>query len=487
MMSGWRRRWGVWLDVAPARILATCLFFATTLVFLVTQVNVIGGDSPPTVFLPVTLLRWGTFRLDPLIGEVPVLFDLSRNPHYLIHVGGHYYSKFSPLTSLLVLPLYGLYFAFGGAQDNYVGILVISRVAATLICATNVVLLFHVLRRLIPQRQAWWLALVYAFGTFTWAVATNALATQATAELFFLLALGCLLDVSTTVDSGKPAPSFTMILTGFYLALAFAARAQVAPVAAILFLGLILLGSWRAGMRGALGGLPVACLWGLYNTRVFGAPWSTGYGLEAHTGWTTPLSEGLIGILFSPAHGLLMYSPTLLLAFGGAWAAWHRGKVFHGGPKLRELLRLISIASLIYLLMMSRWWAWHGGNAYNQRMLQEIHPLLLILVAYGWQVFEGQWTYRISLLLSSVWSVFMNLARITFYDRHLHFVEHYQPELVWALADCEVVMYVRWHGLSVFLRELAVTVGRVGAILGLVTLLSAFKIWLVMNESDACQ
>lgn len=486
MILGWRRRWGVWLDVAPARILATYLFFATTLVFLITQVNVIGGDSPPTVFLPVTLLRWGTFRLDPLIGEVPVLFDLSRNPHYLIYVDGHYYSKFSPLTSLLVLPLYGLYFAFGGGQDNYVGILFISRVAATLICATNVVLLFHVLRRLISQRRAWWLALVYAFGTFTWAFATNTLATQATAEFFFLLALGCLLDVSSAVDSGKPAPCFAMILTGFYLALAFAARAQVAPVAAILFLGLVLLGSWRAGVWGALGGLPVAGLWGLYNTRVFGAPWSTGYGLEAQAGWTTPLFEGLTGILFSPAHGLLMYSPILLFAFGGAWAVWHRGKVFHSGPKLCQLLRLISIAALVFLLMMSRWWAWHGGNAYNQRMLQEIHPLLMILVAYAWRVFEGEWIYRISLLLSSIWSVFMNLVRVTFYGRHLHLVETHQPELVWSLADCEFMLYVRWHGPSVFLRELAITAGRVGAILGLVTLLFVFRMWLVMNKSNAC-
>ena len=72
------------LDAASPRVLGVYLFFTTVLIFLLTQVNVIGGDSPPTVYLPVTLLRWGTFRLDPLIGKVPNLFDVEQyNYHYL--------------------------------------------------------------------------------------------------------------------------------------------------------------------------------------------------------------------------------------------------------------------------------------------------------------------------------------------------------------------------------------------------------------------
>lgn len=471
MILRWWRRWEMLLDAAPSHVLWTYLFFVTTLVFLLTQVNVIGGDSPPTVFLPVTLLRWGTFRLDPLIGEMPLLFDVWRNPHYLIYANGHYYSKFSPLTAILVLPLYGLYLGLGGKPDNYVVYLGLSRVAATLISATNVVLLFGVLRRLLPRRRALLLSLVYAFGTFTWAFATNTLATQATAELFFLLALGKLLDLGKSADAGDAVAPLRAASVGFCLALAFAARAQVLPVVVLLYLGVVLIGSWRAGAWAALGGLPVGVLWGLYNTLAFGAPWQTGYGLEVQAGWTTPLFEGLTAMLLSPAHGLLMYSPVLLLAFVGAWAVWRKRGFASEQPNVRRLLRLLAIACLVFLLMMSRWWAWHGGNAYNQRMLQEIHPLLMVLVGCAWQSLGGQRAFRAGLALTSFWPVVMNLARVTFYDRHLDFVERFKPEVVWSWANCELAMYVRWHGLAAFVGELALSALRVGLVVTAMTAL----------------
>ena len=69
--------WRGMLDTAPPRILGVYLFCTTVLVFLFTQVNVTGGDSPPTVYLPVTLLWWGTLRLDPMISEMPDLFDVN--------------------------------------------------------------------------------------------------------------------------------------------------------------------------------------------------------------------------------------------------------------------------------------------------------------------------------------------------------------------------------------------------------------------------
>jgi len=451
------------LDAASPRVLGVYLFFTTVLIFLLTQVNVIGGDSPPTVYLPVTLLRWGTFRLDPLIGKVPNLFDVEQyNYHYLIYANGHYYSKFSPLTAVVVLPLYVLYLGLGGKPDNYGAYLGLSRVAATLICATNVILLFGVLRRLLPQRRAWLLSLVYAFGTFTWAFATNTLATQATAELFFLLALGKLFDLGKSKDAGSVVVPFQTALAGLFLALAVAARTQVLPVALLLYLGVVWIGRWQAGVWAALGGLPVGVLWGLYNTLAFGAPWRTGYGSEANIGWITPLFEGLTGILFSPAHGLLMYSPVLLLAFAGAWVVWRNHGLSTEGPNVNRLLRLISLACLLFLLMMSRWWAWYGGNAYNQRMLQEIHPLIIILVGCAWQVLGEQHAFRIILLLSAAWSVFMNVVRVTFYELHLEFVEFYKPELVWAWANCELAMYLRWHGLAGFAKALALTVTKIG-------------------------
>ncbi len=45
-------------------------------------------------------------RLDPFINQNP--FDLTRQPDDVVESMGHYYSKFSPVPSLLALPLYAI-------------------------------------------------------------------------------------------------------------------------------------------------------------------------------------------------------------------------------------------------------------------------------------------------------------------------------------------------------------------------------------------
>jgi hypothetical protein len=122
---------------------------------------------------------------------------------------------------------------------------------------------------------------------------------------------------------------------------------------------------------------------------------------------------------------------------------------------------LIVLAALLYLIMMSHWWAWHGGAAYNQRMLKEIHPLLIFLLAsyLGRSSLHRKRHYAV-VMLALLWGIGQNVVRLTFYDQHLKWLETYHPEIVWSLKNMEVLMYVRWHGLWSVIVNSSITLAR---------------------------
>lgn len=441
---------------------ALYIFITIALIFLLTQINVIAGDSPPTIFLPVSILKWSTLRLDPLIGQVPVLFDPTRNLHYLIQVEGHYYSKYSPIPSLLSLPLYSVFMIIGN-NERYELYPFLSRIMSVVISSSVSTILYLILRSLVQQRVAVLLTFLYAFGTFTWASATTTLSTQSTGELFLVLTLFTIFRYHVKPNN-ETSRWKTFVLIGLTTSLMVATRPQSFFVALLLIAYVIHVASskMRALATITLGGLPTLLLLGSYNTHSFGAPYKTGYGVEALQGWTTPIWIGLPGILFSPSHGLLMYSPILLIALAFAWKVWRpQGSTCAttGSRKPEKIIlaRYIIIACFVQLLLMSHWWAWYGGVAYNQRMLQEIHPLLILLLAYVWKKF---WRYRAFLVLfvgASFWSIWMNIARVTFYENHLSWVGVYRPDLLWSIQKSELAMYLNWYDFSSFWKGIIST------------------------------
>lgn len=460
------------IDQASPRLLGAYLFYSLALIFLLTQRDLIGGDSPPTVYLPVAILRWGTLRLDPLIGKVPVLFDLANSPAYLVEVNGHYYSKYSPFPAMLSVPIYALYMLFGPA-DNYAIYLTLSRLTSVLVSTTTAVVVFYLLRLILSQRRALLLALVYALATFTWPMATNTFATQSTGEMFLALAVlmlgGIAASGSVAASPGERRPQQRYALAGFFLSLAVASRPQILPAA--LFLSLYLLQctwkQWKNLFAYGLAALPVALLLAGYNTWAFGAPWRTGYQNEASFGWSYPLWKGLLGILVSPSHGLLMYSPVMLLAFLGGWALWQKtGREL----PLSRWGRTLALICLTQLLMMSNWYIWGGGNAYNQRMLHEVAPLIIVLVGYTWYAFAQKKIFILALAFSATWGIWMNLARAALYDQHIYWSEIPHPEIEWSPAYSELAMYIHWHGLGGLLAGAGQVALMVGGLLLALTL-----------------
>ena len=93
-------------------------------------------------------------------------------------------------------------------------------------------------------------------------------------------------------------------------------------------------------------------------------------GYEREEGFTTPLFEGLNGLLFSPGKSLFLYAPVLILAPIGLWLMYRRS--FSG----RVTASLILALSVVGLVFNALWWVWSGNFAWGPRLIVPILPLL---------------------------------------------------------------------------------------------------------------
>ncbi len=120
-------------------------------------------------------------------------------------------------------------------------------------------------------------------------------------------------------------------------------------------------------------GVPLT-LWGILiaalNIHRFGSFLEFGYGIES-VQFTTPLMEGLYGLLLSPNKGLVFYAPLALLVPGVFWMRTsHR----------REVVFLLSTVA-VQVLVTAKWWSWEGGASWGPRLLLPVVPLVVICAA----------------------------------------------------------------------------------------------------------
>jgi len=121
-----------------------------------------------------------------------------------------------------------------------------------------------------------------------------------------------------------------------------------------------------------LGAIPPTVLALAYNWVRTGSLLGSTYteGIDQF-GFSTPIWEGLWGLLVSPGKGLVFFAPLALL---GAYG-WLRS------PSRRVSWVVLGL-SLSFLLVSSAWWAWHGGECWGPRLLVPVLPVLCMGVGF---------------------------------------------------------------------------------------------------------
>jgi hypothetical protein len=342
----------------------------TLLSFLVYNANlrvISAGDNYPARYLPFGILRYGTVLVDP-IADVTAQGD--AHPYWLVDKYGHTFSKYPIAVPVLVTPLYVPAVAFlqwRGWTDQRLDEVarVMEKLTSSLIASASVGFMYLLLVRRARCRGALWLTLAYGFGTNTWMIGSQALWQHGLAELLLVVSLFVLLG---------PCTAKRAFGAGIVLALVGCVR----PPDAILATALGLFGlRWSKGrvrflVTGAA--IPLALLLA-YNFRV-AHHFAGGYGLRGDLSFFRySLPCGVLGLLFSPARGLFVFSPFLLFL------------PFCLGPTLREprvrTLALLLLGAVVAQVMLYAKLDWRAGCCWGPRWLTDVLPLLVWMLAAG--------------------------------------------------------------------------------------------------------
>jgi hypothetical protein len=379
------------------------LFLGLTVVYHANFRPVDSSDSFPGSLVPLAIVLDHTICLDRF---VPWLRGhVWYTPYVTRQAGGHFFSSYPIGGPMLVSPLY-VPVAFLGLRDwDTASLVMFARIAekftATAVTALSAILLLLLLKRITTTPWAWCLTLVYALATETWSISSQALWQHGPGELAIIGCFYCLERWSQDRARGEwlwfcgacagaafvIRPTNLVLLAALVLALSFE-KATFAQQIRLLALPL-------------LGGLLLAS----YNWYVFQRV-SGGYAVAVLGG---SVVRGLAGIFLSPGRGLLIYTPVALFAFSAflprASAARHRHNVL-----------LVTAGAFIILesLVISRSIIWWGGYCWGPRLLTEIIPPLVVLMAIGAAAMDRPWPRRAFAVLA-LYSVLIQAVGVFFY------------------------------------------------------------------------
>jgi hypothetical protein len=402
-------------------VMVCCVFL---FIYLANGRTIWTGDTLGARYLPLSILREGNFDLN----EFPFLYSPSI-PYFVRVVNGHYVSDYPIGAALVALPFY-LPTALGPVSPTSPIVQELEKISAATIVALSAAVLYLTARRLSAHWMAVALSVVYALGSSSLSVSSQALWQHGSSQLALSSALYCLVRGRSEVR--------WVGFAGFPLA--FAVVSRPTDVLMALPISMYLLVHHRGQVwRAIVTALPPILFQLLYNGWVFGNPLRTQFSIlgGGRVIWTTPLLEGLHGILLSPSRGLFVYSPIFVLSVVGAGLAWRRnGDV---------LLRYLSVGVALTILLYSKLGIWWAGHTYGPRFLADLGPALTLLLF----PLEG-FLVRSRLLLSAfvllaTWSVAVH-ALGAFWDDlrwHVHVDVRNHPEWLWSWSNNQLTNAVR--------------------------------------------
>jgi hypothetical protein len=299
---------------------------------------------------------------------------------------------------LLALPFF-LPFILAGAQALDLGLLLrVGHLAAAFYETIATLLLWSVLRRLLSEREALALVLLYALGTSVRTIASQALWQHAGVHLAIALALWLVVR-ERDPSARRELLAAVMLGVGGLVrqTTAFVALAIAGPRVGTTILALV-------GV--AVGLLPLL----IFNWLTFGSPSEMGYGVKP---FDTPPLQGAYGLLFSPSRGLFVYEPWALFALAGL------GVARLSPTSIGRRLATFPLVWMLFVVFYATYAEWWGGRVFGPRFLDDLAPILVVGLAWGLR--EG-WFARglmnLVLWLTAAWSVLLFNAAAFVYDQN---------------------------------------------------------------------
>jgi len=385
-------------------------------------------DSIPARVLPFSILHEGNLNLD----EFAWLRERNPEPYFLRQGrDGHWLSRYPIALPVLATPVFAP--AAWWLTAHHIGhddvrfrlaSVVMERVAAALVVAISVALMYLALCAFTSAGTAAALTLVYALGTSTWSIGSQAMWQHGLSEVGL---------AGVSLYLLRPDTRRHAIAAGGFAALGVLARPTMAvfALAALVYV-------WRERRRhlGAFVSLPIIGMLALFAyNRNLGSIVRGGYG---NARFVRPRLARLVGLLFSPSRGLLVYTPFAALALP---------TLLPGVPRRSSWLMYLGGGIGGYLLLYSAWVGWWGGQTFGPRFFTDALPAIVLCAAPTverlWRVSLG----RVLVAFLVAWSVAVQVIGVYYDDRSWN-QEQAVPWRVWALTDMQIVHAAGagWHG-----------------------------------------
>jgi len=359
-------------------IIPALVFLATALVYLSNGRPILpSADTVPAHYLPVSILTKHSFNLDTFT---------FLGPSSLVEKNSHRYSYYPVGTPLLATPVYAAA-RWAGMDFSYENLYKLEKLSATIIVSLSAVFVFLALNEIAPLFTSLLLTFIYAFGTCSWAVSSQALWQHGPTQLFNILAVYFLL-------LGKKNPKFIKY-SGLSAGLNIFVR-----ITNILFLPVFaayVLHKHRKQLPGflVLAVLPLIPLF-YYNLQIFDNLMGGYSNVSGANAWNSPFFTTLFALLFSPSRGLFIFSPVLLFSFIGIYLVWKK--------KDNILLRYVSLLPVISILLLSKYVSWHGGGCFGPRLLADTLPAMALLMVPVIPLVKKSWFKSAVLLILILYS-----------------------------------------------------------------------------------
>lgn len=351
------------------------LLFCTSFLVFNSNLRTIGAvDTYAARYLPLSIWKNGSLLLDPIANHVaqglavPQKSGQQGEAWWMLKTQQEkLVSMYPPVTPLVVAPLYLPAVIYLNATDWSPQRVervarVMEKLAASFVTSICVAWMFLLLRRQSEVPVAASLTTLFAFGTSTWVISSQALWMHGVAQL---LVIGLLwLAVSQQKSPGRAL--FGGLLCGL-----LGCNRQPDAILAMAFVAYAFaLDRRNFGFFVFGGALPVAATFA-YNLQVVGHVLG-GYGLALGgnrilMSWTGTL-EGVWGLLVSPVHGLLTFSPFLAFA--------PLGLLLHAKQPRTRLLSMAVGAAVVCQIFFYGAVNWIAGVSWGPRFLTDALPLL---------------------------------------------------------------------------------------------------------------
>jgi hypothetical protein len=370
------------------RILPYAIVFLVVFIGHAASPAIQTSDSHWVIHIAMSVVREGNLDLDEYRRAVSLDYSMAYS---LQEYNGHLYSVYPPTLPILVAPLVALLNLFsGGALHETLLTVAAVRLEvyiASLVVAATCVVLLAVLRHWLPVLSAIAVTLVFAFGTAAWSTASRGLWQHGPTMLLLALALFCLLDPKR------------MAWAGLFMGLAFAVR-PTNLLSVVAFAVYIAFCNRRTLITYLALAVEAYAVFAYITFRTYGTLQAPNYnrlGIELHPHFV----EALAGHLVSPARGLLIFSPVVLLSLIGA-VMWLRRR-----DRVGIMLFAVVVLHWIAMSGYSHWWA---GWSYGPRYMTDILPYLAILCvpAVQWLMAHRAPALKAAVVVLVVCSVLFN-------------------------------------------------------------------------------